>query len=679
MEFFNFKTKLNNHIQNMITNVNSLYEVDIDKDKLWELYLDSFPKGTNEVYRERRYYDCSACRHFIKLFGSVVSIKNGTITTIWDLKINDSTFDSVIKVLSDFVKAGKIKDFFLSKESKIGVDKNYEQKESGEVHTWEHMYTELPDRFVIKSSDTIASIIGQKRDIRNVFKRSLAEISEDAINMVLELIAQNSLYRGEEWEAVLKSFLKYHKEYHKLDELKKEIFCWEKSSEAGAVIGKIKNHSIGLLLTDITQDIDLNEAVRKYEAIVAPTNYKRPKSIFTKKMLEDAKKKLEELGLLDSLPRRFASLDDIRINNILFANRDAVKRIVDKDVFKEMETGIAINPRSFDKIEEIGIDTFIADVLPKVQSVEILFENHLASNMVSLIAPINLNSPTLFKWDNGFSWAYSGNIADSMKERVKSAGGKIDGVLRFSIQWNEEKGNNQNDLDAHCIEPNGNEIFYARKNDRLSTGMLDVDIINPGKEIAVENITWSDERRMYEGEYLFFVHNFSNRGGKNGFTAEIEFAGQIYSFVYNKDMRQNENVNVAKVIYNRKTGFKIIELLPSTTSSKKVWNLDTNQFHPVLTVMYSPNYWDEQKGIGNRHYFFMLKDCINNESPNGFFNEYLKENLLSQKHVFEALGSKMRVEDIKDQLSGIGFSSTKRNSLICKVTGSISRAVKIKF
>jgi len=632
--------------------------------------------------RTRTEHDCSCCRHFIKSFGNIVSIKDNKITTIWDFDLSGTRYDPVAKALAEYVKSHPVTDVFVTKDSKFGTERNFEQNGS-DIVTWEHFYVELPSRFVNKSRSTIGELQSSARAVHDVFKRSLEEISQDAVLSVLELISQNSLYKGEEWKTVLETFLKHQKTYAALSDTDKENYVWEQSTIVGPVIGKIRNHSIGVLLVDISNGTDLDEAVRKYEAIVAPSDYKRPKAVFTKKMLEDAEKTITDLGYLESLGRRHATLDDITVNNILFANRDVVKKILGGNLFAEMTKEIGVIPKSFDRVEEVSIDRFIKEILPNTQNVEVLVENGHIRNLVSLIAPQDLKSPSMFKWNNGFSWAYTGNMTDSMKQRVKAAGGKVDGVLRFSIQWNENH-DNENDFDAHCIEPNTNEIYFGNRGRvHSSTGMLDVDIISPFTQtkdgIAVENITWSDLRKMQEGTYKFFVHNYSHNGGRSGFTAEIEFDGQTYSFTYNKELKQGEKVMVAFVEYNKVDGFKIIEKIPSSMASRKLWNLDTNQFHPVSVIMMSPNYWDGQNGIGNKHYFFMLKDCVNEENPNGFFNEYLKEDLLKQKRVFEVIGSKMKVAPSVDQLSGIGFSSTQRNSVVVRIEGHINRVIKVVF
>lgn len=677
MEFREFKEKLQNNFLQMIKNVDCLFEVNVDKDELWNLYLDSFPEGTNEIYRERREYDCSCCRHFIKTIGNAVVIKNNQVYTIWGFQTNNTTFQPVVDALDRYIKSHAVSDVYVSKFKNIGTDYNFELINE-RSHKWEHFFLILPDKFVDKTRRSEGEIKGGFRDTRNVFKRSLDEISQEAIETVLELIMQNSLYKGEEWKTVLMEFLKYKKDYEKTPENERENYAWEKSIKAGIVIGKIRNHSIGTLLVNISEGMDLDTAVRKYEQIVAPANYKRPKAIYTKKMLEEAQKTVTELGYMDSLPRRFAKLDDISVNNILFSNRDAAKRI-SGNVFDDMAAEVSINPKRFSKVEEIGIDAFIKDVLPTAKELEVLFENKHRQNMVSLIAPQNLDAPSMFKWNNAFGWAYSGNMTDSdIRENVKSAGGKVDGVLRFSIQWNDEEYN-PNDFDAHCKLPNGH-IFYRNKFDSFTYGRLDVDIITPQKGVpAVENITWPDKSKMDPGTYEFYVHCFTQMGGRDGFKAEIEFDGQIYSFNYTHSLRQGENVMVAEVTLSKDGSFSIKELLPSNVSGCEVWGLKTNQFVPVSVVCYSPNYWDEQNVIGHRHVFFMLKDCVNPEMPNGFYNEFLKQELVQHKRVFEALGGKMKVADVDDQLSGIGFSTTKRAELVVKVKGVTERILKVKF
>jgi len=365
-------------------------------------------------------------------------------------------------------------------------------------------------------------------------------------------------------------------------------------------MARIRNHSIGVLLQDLTSGVDVLDAVGRYEHIVAPQNYKRPKPIFTQKMVRNAQETVERLGLVDSLPRRHAHLDDITINNVLWANRDAAREMDGLGVFAELAEEATLNPRSFEHLPGIDAEGFVGDKLPTASDVRVFLENRHESNLVSLIAPQHPGAPSLFKWDNNFGWAYNGNVTDSMKARVKALGGDVTGVLRFSIQWNEN--------------------------------------------------------------------------GDNGFRAEIEFNGTIHEFDYPKELRQGEKVQVASVKLSGDATFEIVESLPSTTSSRQVWGLTTNQFHPVSVVTYSPNHWDD-RGVGNRHYFLILAGCVNPEQPNGFFNEYLKEDLMEQKRVFAALGSKMRVEQSETQLSGVGFNSTTRASLTVKVDGKAMRII----
>ena len=688
--FKDFVKAIQKNLQQMSKDSSRLFTVNVDTEELYNLYLDSFPAGTNEIYRERREYDCSCCRHFIRDVGNVVSIKNGELHTIWGINpVSDDKYNVVAAALDAYVKQKAVSGVFLKKEKRIGTPENREMLPTGKINKYEHFFVDLPEICIFKEcyGHTLEGDLSQFRDVRNVFKRSLDEISKESVDTVLELIAQNSLYKGAEWKKQLTEFKNYQKEYGKLTDEQKELWIWEKSIAAGAVIGKIRNHSIGTLLVNISEGMDLDLAVRKYEQIVAPVNYKRPKAIFTKKMLENAKKTITELGYMDSLQRRFATLDDITVNNILFSNKDAAKRITGAmDLFDEMEQDVAIDPKRFSKVEEISAEDFIKNVLPVAKELEVYLENKHIQNMVSLIAPEVADAKTMFKWNNGMSWAYTGNITDSdIKENVKAAGGSVTGIVRFSIQWNDGNGKDNSDLDAHCLEPQGGDhIYFSHKISRYTGGELDIDITDPIYQcksnggVAVENITYPSKERMKPGTYKFYVNQYSFRNSQ-GFKAEVEVNGEIHSYEYNTPVRGN--VDVAEVILDQSGNFKVVDKLPGNcaTISKDVWGIKTLQFTPVSVVCYSPNYWDEQKGIGHQHLFFMLKDCINPEEPNGYYNEFLKPELEQHRRVFETLGAKAHVKDVDDQLSGVGFSLTKRNDLIIKVKGATERVVKVKF
>lgn len=673
MEFKEFRQKLKDHFQLITTGEKHLFLTDVSRDELWETYIESFPPGTNNMFRERREYDCNCCKQFIRPYSNLVLINNlNEIISIWDIPNLEFPFNVVAQAMSKKVKSAKICDVFVQSFPKMGVEYNLAEEE-GTIKRWEHLHAELPKEMRKSHPVSVEALMGEVRSRKDVFHRALSEITEDAINTVLELIEQNSLYRGAEYKGPVSKLLEFKKKFDKIKNLKhKDNFSWINSIDNPQIAG-IRNSAIGTLLVDISNDVELDKAVSSFEKIMAPTNYKRPKAIVTKSMIDNAKKTISELGLDNALGRRFATKADITVDNVIFADRTAKKKPT--DVFEELEETIVPPPKTFDKIEEVTIDKFITDILPKASNVELLVKSDYEPNMVSLISPLDNSAPSLFKWDNGFSWCYNNNLTDSIRERVKAAGGNVVGELRASLSWF-----NYDDLDIHVIEPNGTRIYFSNKRSHVTGGTLDVDMNAGGgkSRTPVENIIYTNKGRMLKGNYIIAVNQFAKRETKDvGFTVECEFGGNITTFNYPHAVRNRETIEVAIINYDG-TNFKIVNSLPSNSVSKDIWGIKSNNFEKVNLILNSPNHWDG-KAVGNKHYFFIIDKCKNPDTPRGFFNEFLKEDLLKQKRVFEALGNKMIVPSSDDQLSGIGFSSTQKNEAIVRVTGSFSRILKVKF
>lgn len=652
-----------------------LVRTQVSGDELWTTYLGAFRIGANPIFRERTEHDCDCCKQFVRAIGNVCAIHEGKLISIWDISIpSEPDYQGVANALSDKVKAAPIDSFFLHYERTVGTDKNFEELLDKSIKTWEHFHVALPPE-VVKQKDKIASILGSHRGVADVFTRGLNELTDDAIDTVLDLIRQNSLYRGEEFKGAVEKFHELKKQYSAtaFSPARTDAFVWSRIHSQSPAILTIRNSAIGTLLVDLSEGVELEHAVKSFEAKVAPTNYKRPTALVTKRMIDDAKQTVADLGLTSALERRYARLTDITVNNVLYASR-STKSALGGDVFDSLSESVAVSPKSFDKVEEVPIDKFLEDIVPTAKSIEVLLENRHSGNFVSLIAPVDPTAPQLFKWGNGFSWSYTGNVTDSIKQRVKAAGGVIDAPFCCRLAWE-----NSDDLDFYMFDPAGERIYFGHRRSAMG-GCLDVDAngMNGMMDHPVENIYYSDLSRLRDGSFNLRVNNYNSRGkAVDGFDVEIEILGETYSFNYPKKLRQSKTVDVA-TITKRGDTFTVSSSLAEASSSKDVWSLKTQNFVEVGSIMLSPNHWDGHD-IGNRHWFFMLNGCRNEGTARGLYNEFLRSDLDKHRKVMEMVGSKMHTENSDQQLSGLGFSSTKRDSLVCRVTGSFSRVVRVLF
>lgn len=654
-------------------------------DQLWDHYLASFPKGTNPMFRERTEHDCSTCRNFVRNLGAVVYVTEKEIRSVWDVKVDNPTYQAVADAMSKLVKSLPISQPFTVEMPSYGQARTVDKAKN---ESWHHFHGDVPLIFQWHKNDS--NYVGEARNDVNGLRRSICEISDEAVDIVLDLIDQDSLYKGAEKRPKVELLVKLKKQYNKLKtDRQREIFLWMNATP----YTRIYKDVVGVLMQEITEGVELEEAVKHFEHMTAGPNYKRSRALVTQKMIDDAKKTVVKLDLEDSLPRRYAVREDISVNDVLFVDGSVKPKLLGSAFDDIKPTKKAAAPK-FDKVEDISIDDFIKKVLPKADSVEAFVKTRHLPQMVSLLAPIHRDATPLFKWDNGFSWSYVGDMADSdIRREVQAKGGRVDGVLRFSHSWNYGK-RNASLMDLHVFMPGcthqsgqhdgygsgGQRVGWNQRNDRISGGVQDVDYVDAAPEgyVPVENITFPDLSKLKDGKYECKIHNWNLRQPtQGGFKAEIEFEGQIFEYEVDRPLKQKEWVDVATVtLKNGK--FSIEHHLPCGEASKNQWGIDSENWVPVDLITRSPNFWNDQK-VGHEHVFFMLKGCANEGSTRGFYNEYLRDDLHKHRKVFEVVAGQMRAQPSEQQLSGLGFSVGQRHEMQVRVKGSMNRVLNIKF
>jgi len=654
----------------------AVFEVAVDGDALYTTFLESFPAGTNPVFKKKTEHDCSCCKQFIRRVGAVVAVDDqGAVQTVWDTAVESAPYpyNAVANRLQAAVLAAEITELYRvsQKEGSFGAAQTRSlDKDSAKAHTWNHLYTgPIPKHLQAALPD---SVRGDYRTTVQVFERGLIELAPAAVDTVLALVEANNLYRGEEHKPALVQFQRAQRAFVAKEQRERNAFVWANASGPAA---RFRNTVIGTLVQDLSEGKDVERAVQSFEAKVAPQNYKRTSAIITPGMVKKAMETIEALGLEPALERRFAVIGDVSVNDVKWVDSATKPRMKGGIGDALMQHAAASSPRGAEddekRAEEIALDDFVKRVLPEATGVELLLKGKHLGNLVSLTAPVHSEPKQLFRWTNDFAWSYAGNMADSIAERVKRQGGKVEGaLLRVSLSWF-----NYDDLDLHVVEPQGrgvavfNEISFRCKRG-WTGGELDVDMNagGPRSREAVENVVWM--RTMPDGAYQIVVNNFAKRESVDvGFVVEVETGGKISHFSYNKTVRDKQDVHVATL---RMKGGELasVEVVdPGVTAanvSQQKWGLTTEQYVKVNAVTLSPNYWGDN-AVGNKHTFFILDGAKNDEPTRGIYNEFLHPRLEQHRKVFEIIGDKTKCQPTDGQLSGVGFSSTKRDAFVVRV------------
>lgn len=132
MQFNQFKQVFQSNFNKLIEGEVQLYVTDVNKNDLWDAYLTAFPE---EIRQE---FNCNCCRQFVKHYGNVVAIKDGKVKSIWDFTVDDDIYSKVITSFNNLVVESNITDVFVTKQSKLGTDKNFCLSPDKTTIEWQH-------------------------------------------------------------------------------------------------------------------------------------------------------------------------------------------------------------------------------------------------------------------------------------------------------------------------------------------------------------------------------------------------------------------------------------------------------------------------------------------------------------------------------------------------------------
>jgi hypothetical protein len=380
-------------------------------------------------------------------------------------------------------------------------------------------------------------------------------------------------------------------------------------------------------------------------------------------MVEQAKETIAGLGLTSALERRYAIIGDVTINNVLFADRRARKAIAGTCSTRSPGAWPTARRRSSTRSRKCPSSASSPRCCRAPSPSRCMLENRHGGNLVSLVAPSDPErGPALQVGQQVLAGPTRARLADSIKERVKKAGGNVTGDLCCRLAWN-----NKDDLDLHMHEPKAvaHLLRHASRSLSPNGGMLDVDAngMDGLRETPPRTSSTRPSRRCARARTGLSVHQYNNRDAANsGFEVEIDWLGTVHKYASERSPKQGETIEIAEMTYSQEGRHHVRQaagvegrLAPGVGPGDRV--LPPRVGRDAVAELLG------RRPVGNKHYFFMLDGCANDGTARGFFNEFLMPAFDKHRKVFEMVGSKMKVAPASEQLSGLGFSSTQRNTL----------------
>lgn len=377
-----------------------------DADDLWDVYLASFPD------EHRQYHNCSCCKAFIRKYGSLAVVDDSGLLepVMWFDSFANGEYAQVNATLYDRVKRAKIVREFTTNE------RNWGTAQSGGFSHFAIRTVARQRRYgITPASERMRTI-----------NTALVEFNPDLLDEALRVLEADAVNRADRFVAPLKWLRGLH------DIRSNRNLMWRTVAAAPEGYVHPRSSVTGTLLEDIKAGMAFEDVRRRFNAKMHPLMYQRPQAAPSLGTIRQAEKLVEELGIKDSLERRYARIGDLELAWAATGSTEAPK--TSGGLFDHLKPkGDAVVSRMALPPKVMTWEKFCADVLPGATSMEVMVPTK--GNFIGITYALHPEAPSLFKWEGHAAWFmfYNGSYASTWG-LVGGERRKVTGI------WNRPQG-----------------------------------------------------------------------------------------------------------------------------------------------------------------------------------------------------------------------------------------------
>lgn len=347
---------------------------------LYDIFLISLPAEAQQ------YYNCRACRNFVNRYGGLVKINDdGSLDPImWHSA--PEFFDDAVWSVYKHVSNSKVTGVFITKESTLGTPR---------TGVWNHMAVYVPKAMIYKNRlYTPGQAMSEKHEDFKMVMSAFDKYQLSTVETAVNLLRSDSMYRGEKVLGIAEWFL----EIKQMKPMNTNLI-WKKVATAPAGFCHISSSMIGTLLDDIEDGLDFETVRRRFNEKMDPLHYQRPQVAPSAGNVARAEKIVAELGLANSLKRRFARLDEIET---IWKPAVIPFAVESKGVFsglKTKESTYSLQKDITPRMMTVTWEKFQRTVLPTAKKIELMV-NRYKNSYAAIVTAEDHDAPPIIQWDN---------------------------------------------------------------------------------------------------------------------------------------------------------------------------------------------------------------------------------------------------------------------------------------